>query len=288
MQTERLFHETMILGECPVWDERTNTLFWIDITAGQLWQHSFVLNRSNHCEFGQNIGMCCLTESEGLVIALEKSILLVNDGFQEVLVDGIEREQPRNRMNDGKCDSQGRLLVGTMHKDVKPNEAALYCLDGQSRFQRVLGNVTISNGLGWSPDNRFLYYVDTPSGILWQFDYDIETGALFNRTPLIDYSHEEGQFDGICVDAQGCIWACHWGGFQVSRWDPRSRRKLSSIRLPVPNVTSCCLGGEKMNKLIITTGTGRDQEVKMRYPLSGALFVCELDVPGFPANRFKR
>jgi len=114
----------------------------------------------------------------------------------------------------------------------------------------------------------------------------MDTGKLSGRTPLINYSGEEGMFDGICVDAEGCVWAAHWGGFQVSRWDPRTRGKLLSIRLPVPYVTSCCLGGEDMRTLFITTAADGDEQTKADYPLSGALFACWVDTAGLPANRF--
>ncbi|MEA5014489.1 MAG: SMP-30/gluconolactonase/LRE family protein [Candidatus Limiplasma sp.] len=286
MAAERLLPGEMILGECPVWDEGNNALYWIDITAGQLWRHGFLEEETTQVSFDQNIGACCLTRSGGVLVALEKSIVVLRDGHQQTLVEGIERELPHNRFNDGKCDSRGRLFIGTMHREAEKERASLYRLEPAGAMAKVLSPVTVSNGVAWSPDDRYLYYVDTPSGFLWRFAYDVETGTLSRRTPLIDYRNEEGDFDGICVDAEGCIWACHWGGFQVSRWDPRTQQKLLSIPLPVPNVTCCCFGGPGMNRLMITTGTGRDPRVKRDYPLSGSLYACEVDTVGLPSNRF--
>jgi len=287
MRAERLFPETMILGEGPVYDEKAGVLHWVDITAGQLWRHDFGENLTTHRDFGQSVGMCCLTEGGGVVAALKKSLVLVGDGGERVLIDGVEPEAPDNRFNDGKPDPAGRLLVGTMDEYKRPGLGALYCLEEGKGFKKLLGGVSISNGLAFSPDSRVMYYVDTPSGALWRFDYDLDTGEISNHAPLIDYTGEEGRFDGITVDAEGCIWAAHWGGSQVSRWDPATGRKLLSLRLPVPYVTCCCFGGPGLKTLFITTAWDGDERVRQEHPLSGALFACRTDTQGLPAGRFR-
>lgn len=286
MKAERLFTQEMILGECPVWDDKIKALFWIDISAGQLWQQKCGHDAGLYRTFDQSIGMCCLAHDGSVVVALEKSIVQVNGEYSRVLFDDDDMEEPNNRFNDGKCDAAGRLLIGTMNKLAEPKRAGLYQFTQNEGLKQLFGGVSISNGLDWSPDKRKLYYVDTPHGVLWRYDYDMETGDLHNKTPFIDYSSEKGDFDGCCVDAEGCIWACHWGGFQVSRWDPLSGRKIDTIALPVPNATCCTFGGEKMNNLIITTGVGRDRSVKRDYQLSGSLFVVETDTVGMPPSRF--
>ena len=286
MKAEPLFNETMSLGEGPIWDVQTNTLHWVDIIKGIMWKHDFENKQTSHRDFGQSVGMCAVAQGGGMLAALAKSIVLIRDGQEQALADNAEPTFPQNRFNDGKCDAAGRLLVGTMHRQGKPGLGALYSLEKNKGIKKLLGDVSISNGLGWSPDNRYLYYADTPSGVLWRFHYDLDTGELSDRRPLIDYTNEEGQFDGLCVDAEGCIWVAHWGGYQVSQWDPQTGKKLQSIRLPVPYVTSCCLGGSDMRTLFITTANNEDEKVRRDYPLAGAIFACQVDVPGLPANKF--
>ena len=114
----------------------------------------------------------------------------------------------------------------------------------------------------------------------------METGRLANRTALIDYRKEAGDFDGMTIDAEGMLWIAHWGGFQISRWDPIKRKKLMKIDLPVPKVSSCCFGGKDMSTLFITTSGPKDEEEMEKYPLAGALFTCQTDTVGKPMNRF--
>ena len=154
-------------------------------------------------------------------------------------------------------------------------------------LRTLVDQVTTSNGIGFSPDNRSMYYVDTPSGALWRFDYDIETGTLSNRTALIDYTGEEGSFDGLTVDAEGHIWVAHWGGFQVSRWDPKTGRKLQSVPIPAPFVTSCCFGGKDLSTLYVTSAWNRDEKVRAEHPDAGGLFIFKTDTRGLPGFRFK-
>jgi sugar lactone lactonase YvrE len=286
MIVERLFADTMVLGECPVWDETTKTLYWIDITAGQVWSSKSANQATIISSFDQNVGACCLTKDEGLLVALEKQIVILKNDKQYIIVDSVESQKKQNRFNDGKCDINGRLIIGTMNKNVLPNEGNLYQVLPGGETRVLIKGVTISNGLDWSPDGKYLYYIDTPTGVLWRFLYDSETGSLYDRTPLIDYSHEEGNFDGMCVDADGCIWACHWGGFQVTQWEAQSGKKMQTIKIPVPNVTSCCFGGDNLNQLFITTGTGRDLSVKCDYPQSGSLYTCFTKTKGLHARRF--
>ena len=285
MKAERLLDLTMSLGEGPVWDEQTNTLHWVDILPCRLWRHDFAGNQTTSQELGNSAGMCCLTQDGGMVAALSHSIVLLKDGTSQVLAENIEPEWPGNRFNDGKCDAAGRLLTGTMDKNGTPGRGSLYRLEEGRPLKKLLGDITVSNGLGWSPDSRFLYYVDTPSGFLWRFEYDLDTGTLQNRTALIDYRGEEGSFDGICVDAEGCLWAAHWGGHQISRWDPKTGRKLLRVDIPAPFVTSCCFGGERMDKLFITTA-GEEAARSEGFPLAGSLFIAETGIQGLPAARF--
>lgn len=148
MKPERLFPETMTLGESTVWDEKAKALYWVDILAGRLWQHDFSLGKSTYREFGENIGMCCLAKGGGLVAALEKSIVLLSGDTALPLAQEVGENTPRNHFNDGKCDNRGRLLAGTMNMDGETGEGAFYCLEKDQQLKKLLGGVSISNGLG--------------------------------------------------------------------------------------------------------------------------------------------
>ncbi len=275
------------LSEGPLWDERAQLLYWVDIEGRRLHVYNPVAHEDHSLLMPSRIGMVCLTKDDRVMVALEKGVYFVQGEESTQLFFGdMERPLERNRLNDGKCDAAGRLWVGSMNMDVTEGQAALYCLTPEKQCAKMLDGVTVSNGLGWSLDGRFLYYIDTPSGFLWRFDFDLETGRISNRTALIDYGNEEGNFDGMTVDAEGCLWIAHWGGFQVSRWDPVSGKKILTVKVPVPNPSSCAFGGPKLDRLYITTATGRDKTVKRDYPLSGSLYVYEDGTRGLPAHRF--
>ncbi|NLW21424.1 MAG: SMP-30/gluconolactonase/LRE family protein [Clostridiales bacterium] len=285
-QAERLFEMTMKLGEGPLWDVQEQALYWVDIPEGRVWRHDPGEGSHSTVALGRSVGMCALAREGGLVVALEDSIELVHQGERTVLAGGVEPDKPGNRFNDGKCDPAGRLLVGTMGTDGTPGAGSLYSLTKGGPLRHLLGSVTVSNGIGFSPDNKHLYYVDTPSGHLWRFEYDLDSGDISGRVALIDYTQEQGNFDGLCVDSEGMIWVAHWDGYQVSRWDPGTGKKIGQVEVPAPLVTSCCFGGRDLDTLYITTARGWDEEQIARYPLSGALFALRPGVSGMEMARF--
>lgn len=288
MKPELLIKDIMTLGEGPVWDDRRQRLYWVDIPEGRLWHWEQASGETGSVKAGDSLGMCALAEDEGLVLALWQDIELLQGQERRTLVRNAEPDKPDNRFNDGKVDPMGRLLVGTMGTKGKREQGALYSLGGaEGKLRRLLDGVSTSNGLGWSLDGRRLYYVDTPTGFLWGFDYDLDTGDISNRQPLIDYRPEAGNFDGICMDAEGCVWAAHWGGWQVSRWDPETGRKLLSIAVPAPYVTSCCFGGPDLKTLFITSAWNRSEETRAQAPLAGSLFAVQTPYQGLPPHRFR-
>lgn len=284
MQAEVLFDLIMDLGEGPLWDERADTLHWVDINAGEIWSHDFKANATTSFDTGETVGMCALDASGHMVAALQHDIVRFHDGQRTVLASA-ETHLADNRFNDGKCDARGRLLAGTMATKGDKAMGAFYSLTEGQPLRVLATDIGCSNGVGWSVDNKTLYYVDTPSGHLWGFDYDIDTGKATNRRSLIDYTKEPGNFDGLCVDGEGMIWAAHWGGHRVSRWDPKTGKKLSEIMVPAPFVTSCCFGGPDMQTLYITTARGGEKD-REGYPLAGSLFAVRPGVAGLPMHRF--
>jgi sugar lactone lactonase YvrE len=172
--------------------------------------------------------------------------------------------------------------------DMKEKEAtgALYRLEG-STVERMLPNVTISNGIGWSPDDATMYYIDTPTRKVSAFDYDIDRGLMGRRRTAFDFSSQEGVPDGMAVDEEGMLWVAHWGGSKVSRCNPRTGEVVDQVFVPALNVSSCCFGGTRMDELYVTTAReGLDSAVLTRYPSSGGLFRARPGVRGLPTNCF--
>jgi sugar lactone lactonase YvrE len=270
-------------AEGPFW--HGDRLGWVDIMAGRLWLAGFdgatLVDPVSH-DVGMPLGAAVPRSDGGWLLA-------AGTGFVALDPDGTATPRTEDladtsviRMNDGKCDPAGRFWAGTMAFDESPEAGSLYVFDGAVRT--VLTGVTISNGLGWSPDRRTMYYIDTPTGRVDAFAYDEETGAVSGRRPL--FAVEGGKPDGMTVDDEGLLWVALWGGGAVHRYEP-SGRLVATVRLPVTNVTSCCFGGPDGTTLFITTSQWNlSPEQLAAEPGAGHVFRVEPGVSGPPAAAF--
>jgi len=275
------------LGEGPVWDERTQRLYFVDIAGHRV--HSFKPSTGEHASFdaGRLVGAVVLREDGGLVLAAHDGFFLAEpDGskmrpFGEVDVDGTAV-----RFNDGKVCPRGRFLAGTMDRGKKKPIGSLYILGGDGGVSMLLEKVTISNGLAWSHDGVTLYYIDTPRHSVDAFDFDLQTGLISNRRVV----HEvpDASPDGMAIDAEGYLWVAVWGGSRVERFDPDDGRLLEVVRVPTSHVSSVAFGGPDLDDLYITTAReDLTEEELAAEPDAGDLFVARPGAKGLPANRFK-
>jgi sugar lactone lactonase YvrE len=182
-------------------------------------------------------------------------------------------------MNDGACDRAGRFFAGTMAEDEATPAGALYRLDPDHVVTRLVAGVTVSNGIGWSPDERLMYYVDSPTRRVDVFDYDPATGAIEGRRPFASLPPGDAVPDGLTVDAEGGVWVALWGGSAVHRYD-RAGRLDRVLEIPSVNVTSCAFGGAGLDQLYVTAAAGPGET-------EGALYRWPAGVPGQPAHPYR-
>ncbi|WP_332461401.1 SMP-30/gluconolactonase/LRE family protein [Paenibacillus tianjinensis] len=200
----------------------------------------------------------------------------------------VEPEHPRNRLNDAKCDSSGRLWFGTMSMDFTKAAGSLYVMDLDGQVRRVLTGISISNGLAWDDQRGRMYYVDTATRGVDVMDYDVQSGTVDNRRRVFLIPEGAGDPDGMTIDREGMLWIAHWGGGCVSRWNPHTGKQLAKVEVPAKNVTSCTFGGDALDELYITTARdGMSEEELQRWPLTGGLFKFKAGVQGVEANIFK-
>ncbi|MCC7358125.1 MAG: SMP-30/gluconolactonase/LRE family protein, partial [Anaerolineales bacterium] len=192
------------------------------------------------------------------------------------------------RFNDAAVDRLGRFFFAGTMNEKKPMAAtgALYRMDTQCRVTTLVTGVTVSNGIGWSPDNRLLYYTDTQTQKTFVYDYDTDSGDLSNRRVFAEYPVEMGFPDGLTVDRDGCVWVAFFGGWQVARYDPQGR-EMAAYRLPVANVTSVAFGGAGLDVLDITSArTGLSEAQRKEQPEAGDLFALATDTQGYAEPLF--
>lgn len=282
--TQSFMHLNMVLGEGPLWHPIEDCLYWLDIEVGILFRYH---PRQQHFEkfsLGTRAGCFAFRKAGGLVIATENGLAFWDreTGLSANFVD-LYPPGSANMMNDGRVDSAGRFWVGSKG----PNStSALFRLDGNRTINKVLEGVTISNGIDWSPDNRYCYYVDSGESTLYRYAFDIESAYLYS--PEVFYQPKDFSNpctpDGLCVDSAGNIWVALWDGSQVLQFSPQGEL-LHQIRLPVSRPTSITLGGQDLRSLYITSAsTELNREELADQPLAGDLFCLRVEIPGKSAN----
>jgi sugar lactone lactonase YvrE len=277
------------LGEGPVWNEETQTIFWLDITQNLI--HSFNINQQKHFSFnvGEMVGCISFREKGGLIAGLQNGIAFIDIENNKVEHITNPQDDPAIRFNDGKCDAAGRFWVGTMALSEEDNKGNLFVMETDLSVKKKLENVSISNGLAWNADNTIMYYINTPTNYVFAFDYDIENGEISNQRVAVDLTHENGFADGMTIDEEGMLWIAFYGGWRVARYNPENGELLKQIELPVENVTCCTFGGPELNDLYITTASKEmSEEALKEQPLAGSLFVVkDCGFKGLPAAKFK-
>ncbi len=274
--------------EGPCWDARTGRLLWVDQYAGLVrigeYDGASLHVVATH-DVGSAIGAVVPSASDDgwLVACAQGFARLTADGTLALLAQPESDVDVRTRMNDGKCDADGRFWAGSMAWDKRTGAGSLYRLEHDLSVTVVLRDVTISNGLAWSADGATMYYIDTPTQRVDAFDV-ADDGTLQARRPVVRL--DDGFPDGMCIDADGCLWVAVWGGSAVHRFDPDGTLR-AVVEVDAPQVSSCCLGGPDGRTLFVTTSQeGMDADARAAHPLSGHVFAGRVDVPGAPAAMF--
>ncbi|WP_416730925.1 SMP-30/gluconolactonase/LRE family protein [Fictibacillus sp. JL2B1089] len=277
------------LGEGPCWDSGQGVMYWVSILDKKVNIYDPHSHQNREIQLDQMVGTVVPRESGGVVVALQNGFFFLDLNTEKLtpIVDP-EQELPENRFNDGKCDPFGRFWAGTMSLSEEAEKGSLYCLDHDLHVEKKRENLTISNGLAWSPDQSYMYLIDTPTKKVTRFQYDLQTGHIQNATEVISFPDGVGAPDGMTIDEEGMLWIAHWGGAQVSRWNPETGEQLYSIPIPSLNVTSCTFGGENMDELYVTTARKNTSAENLeRFPEAGGLFKVRPGVKGMPSYSFK-
>jgi sugar lactone lactonase YvrE len=274
------------VGEGPVWDPRIGRLLWVDIPHGTLFVTDPADGSTTQRDLGTAVGVVLPRSSGGYVAALQNGFYVLPEEGEPELIAPVEASDPATRFNDGETDPQGRLWAGTMGWHAEPGLGSLYRLDVDGRVTRMVEGVSISNGLGWSPDGLTMYYVDTPTYRVDRFDFDPASGDISDRREFVTIRHGRGRPDGLTVDSEGAVWVATWPGYAVHRYLPDGSLD-AVIPLPVSNVSSCEFGGPDLRDLYITTAWELlSEEEHAAQPLAGSLFRTRLEVPGRPRVPF--
>ncbi|HYN07951.1 MAG TPA: SMP-30/gluconolactonase/LRE family protein [Vicinamibacterales bacterium] len=287
MTPDLVFDAQAQLGEGPVWDDRRARLLFVDIMRGHVHAFDPVGKTDRILDVGEPVGAVAPTTRGDWIVATQTgfSRLDPETGTRSPIAP-VEADQPETRMNDGCVDRRGRFWAGTMGMGGVRERGALYRLDPDGSVTRVLTGVSISNGIDWSPDDRLMYYVDTPTGRVDCFDFDADDGAIRNRRAWVDVPTKLGWPDGLVVDADGSVWLALWEGGAVHRYAPDGRLELV-VRFPVTLTTKPAFGGPDLDDMYITSAwIELDEHARAREPMAGGLFRIQSGARGPRPRRF--
>jgi sugar lactone lactonase YvrE len=278
------------LGEGARWDARRDEFLRIDIPAGRIYRDTIDgdgdLVPVRWYELDGSVGsLAPVADDDGWLVSAGRGFVYLSpDGavrpIDEVAPAGV-------RMNDGACDPQGRFWAGTMAEDHRPGGGALYRLGRDGRTEQVLDGLSISNGLGWSPDETTMYLADSGPGEVYAFAFDPDSGAISDRRALVSAGADEGSPDGLTVDSAGDLWVALYNGGRVNRYSPGGELR-EVLRVPAVQTTSCAFAGPGLSRLYVTTATEFwNDEQRAAEPSAGLVYRFETDATGRPAETFR-
>lgn len=281
---ERVLRARARLGEGPVWDAATETLPWIDILDHRVHRFDPATGADETWDVGEVVGCVWPARDGRLLVALQSRVALL-DPATGALETVAEIDLGRgDRLNDGACDARGRFWIGTISKEE--GGAALWRVDADGSARRMETGLTVSNGVGWSPDGGTMYLTDSPARTLHAYDFDADAGTISGRRTFVDVKGEDGFPDGLAVDAEGGVWSARFAGGCVVRYAPDGR-ETHRVPIPAPRSTSCAFGGPGLRDLYVSTASVglSEEEIQDAFD-SGDLFRFRPDVPGLAITPF--
>jgi len=288
-EVEHVLEVHNVIGEGPLWHSQEECLYWVNfIEQYQILRFYPQTRGTDAFETGIPIMALGIRQAGGFVAATGKGIATWDTQRKtlEPLCDPLF-DRTGCRFNDAATDSRGRFWVGTLNDaNPKGRDGELFCVRADGSWQAMDNNITVANGIGWSPDRKIMYLTDSFRYSIYAYDYTPDTGTITNRRTFVETSPDSGIPDGLTVDSEGFVWSAFWGGWKVVRYNPEGKVDRE-YRLPVPNPTSCAFGGKQLDELYITSASlGLKKEEKERYPKSGDLFCLRAGITGMDEPRF--
>jgi sugar lactone lactonase YvrE len=288
-EVEHLLEIHNVIGEGPIWHSSEGFLYWVNFIGDyQILRFSPQTRQLNVFDTGMPVMALGIRKAGGFIAATAKGIATWDTERRafEPLCDPLAG-RTGHRFNDAATDFEGRFWVGTLN-DANPKgpDGELFCIQRDGSCQLMDKNITVANGIGWSPDRRIMYFTDSFRYSIYAYDYAAASGIISNRRTFVQTSPDGGIPDGLTVDREGFVWSAYCGGWRVVRYNPEGKVDRE-YRFPVANPTSCAFGGVRLDELYVTSAhLGLSEQEREQYPQSGDLFCIKPGVAGFDEPRF--
>jgi sugar lactone lactonase YvrE len=275
-----------LCGEAPLWDVQRSCLYWTDCVGLKFYRYDWTSKKSEIVKDGLEINGCALNLSGGFVITNNSGIWLWDGGKIQLIADTVDGAECR--MNDSIADPNGRVLAGSWFYDPGKDYPLgnLICVDVDHTSRILDEGFHLSNGLGFSPDGKTLYFVDSGARLIFAYDYDAIHGTVKNRRVFVRVPDDEGLPDGLTVDAEGFVWSAQWYGGRIVRYDPDGKIERQ-VEIPAKQTSSLAFGGPELTDIFVTSAAKSEPLPIM--PLGydaiggffgGPLYHLNLGIPG--------
>ncbi len=265
-----VFHSNSELLEGPVFDKKNNHLYFVSILDCLVYCYNPKTKEISSVKLDSVVSCIFLLSRKKILVASKKGFFKID--FNKLKKEFVFQIEIGNfvRYNDGIKDSMGRLIIGTMGfpKVIEKIGKVFSCFNGE--YKIIIDKTTISNGIAFSLDDKFLYFIDTPTKKVAKYFYDLKRGEVTFDSYIIEFK-DKGSPDGMCIDRNGMLWIAEWGGGCISKWNPLNGKKIEEIKLPCVNVTSCCF--DNFSNLYVTTAKADSKNDIY----GGGLFYIELN-----------
>ena len=277
MQLEIVADYQCVTGEGPMWHPMEQRVYWTDIPTGRMFRYDPATGHHEQFYQGEPVGGFTIQADGALLLFMPRGAVRIwRDGILTTVIDEIPDER-ETRFNDVLADTKGRVFCGTM--PTKERLGRLYRLDTDASIHRLLEGIGCSNGMGFTPDRKGLYYTDSAKREIYLFDYDAATGSLSNQRLFVRTPEGEGIPDGMTVDAEGYVWSARWDGGALYRYSPEGR-EVFKVTFPAKKVSCVTFGGPDYTDMYVTTAGGDRKDVEGEG--AGALYRLNLGIRGVP------
>jgi len=277
MKPELVVDYKLAIGESPLWHPYEKKLYWIDIQTACIFRYDPVTRDHEQVYKGDVVGGFTIQVNGALLLFMSKGAIKVwKAGELSTIIDEIPDER-ETRFNDVIADPEGRVFCGTMPTNDRPGR--LYRLELDGSLKKILDGIGCSNGMGFTPDRKHMYYTDSSKREIYLFDYDQSSGNIEDKRVFVTIQENEGVPDGMTVDRDGYVWSARWDGGCIVRYAPDGKENLR-IEFPAKKVSSVTFGGDDYMDIYVTTAGG-DKRDKEGYG-AGALFRLNLGIQGVP------
>lgn len=278
MKVEIFSNTKCIVGEGPVWDAENHRMLFLDIRGKCIYSVNVLNGAVDQINLPQRIGCFALCENGKIIAGLSDGIYFVSEkgeitpAHRPVQIKG-------ERFNDGKIGPDGAFYLGTSAADGK---GAFYRLK-KGVLTELFGDVACSNGLDWTEDKKQMYYIDTPRQMIEIFDFDKDSGTVFNRRKFMDIPKTWGLPDGMTLDSDGNLWVALWDGGCVIQIDKATKKVINKVEIPCRRASCVAFGGENRDKLFITSAAFGNEENQA----SGKTFCVNTNTRGASVYKYK-